>query len=319
MKEYRFSRYYYKPRRRRKKVLLSFLILLIFAGGILYTIFFLDFYSLYTRLVDLYRVLFNDYKFLERNLESGNYNMVINEGSPYLSKKPYNARLNRYIGEAYYYISTSLTGEENEEAIERAIIYLRKGIVLSRFDELLTKSNYILGMAYFQKGPYFYELAVENLNKALDSGYNDPALYDMLGVGFYKLGVFDEAIKYLKKSEELNPKDINKLFLSYAYRDKGLNESAVKELNRLIKNSGDEAILEEAYSVLAWIDFQEGRLEQARNNLKNILTLNENSSYAHFWLGNVYEMEKDLISARKEWRTALKIDPKHVGAIEKLY
>jgi Tfp pilus assembly protein PilF len=47
--------------------------------------------------------------------------------------------------------------------------------------------------------------------------------------------------------------------------------------------------------------------------------LNENSAEAHYLYGNIFEKEGDLISARKEWRLALKIDPKHIGAIEKLY
>ena len=67
------------------------------------------------------------------------------------------------------------------------------------------------------------------------------------------------------------------------------------------------------------INFQEERYEQAKENLAKVFELNENSAYAHYWNGNIYEKEGDLISARKEWRLALQIDPKHIGAIEKLY
>ena len=47
--------------------------------------------------------------------------------------------------------------------------------------------------------------------------------------------------------------------------------------------------------------------------------MNTDSAFAHYWLGNIYEKEGDLISARKEWRMTLRINPKHIGAIDKLY
>jgi len=322
MSEYQFSKYLYKPKKRKKKTLLIIFILLVIGGGVFYSLFFLDFldfYRLYSKMVDAYRLRFNDYRFLQKNLDLGNYNVVIHEGLPYLQKKPYNAQLMRYIGEAYYYISTSLTGKEKEESIDQAIIYIRKGIILSPFDDILTKSYFILGMSYFKKGAHYNELAVEYLRRALNSGYNDNSLYEILGYCYYKLGVLDEAINYLEKAKRITPKDIVQLFLAYAYKNKGLFGSAKKELDYIILNTQDDAILEEAYAALAWIDFQEERYEQAKENLNKVIELNENSAYAHYWFGNIYEKEGDLISARKEWRLALKMDPKHIGAIEKLY
>ncbi len=319
MPDYRFSKYLYKPKKKKKKLFITIFILFLLGGGIFYSIFFLNIYSLYSKAVEVYRVWFNDYNFLEKNLESGNYNIVIHDGNPYLERRPYNARILRYIGEAYYYISTSLTGEEKDESINRAIFLLRKGVVLSNFDDVLTKSYYVLGMSYFKKGPLYYELATEYLKKALDSGYKDNIVFEILGYCYYRLGVLNEAIKYLEKTVEISDKDIGHLFLAYAYKEKGMFESAVRELHHLVRNSNDDAILEESYSALAWIDFQEERFEQARINLNKVIEINERSADAYYWLGNIYEKEGDLISARNEWRRALKIDSKHIGAIEKLY
>lgn len=319
MSEYRFSKYLYKPRKRKKKTFVIVFLLLIIGGGVFYSIFFLDFYRIYSRIIYTYRISFNDYRFLQKNLDAGNYNVVIHEGLPYLQKQPFNSQLLRYIGEAYYYISSSLTGNEKQESIDKSIRLIRKGITLSPFDEVLTKSYYILGMSYFKKGAQYYELAVEYLREAVDAGYNDNSLFEILGYCYYKLGVIDEAITYLERAKKETPKDIVTLFLSYAYKDKGLYSSAIVELNNLIKKTSDDAILEEAYSALAWINFQEERYEQAKENLTKVFEINENSAYAHYWNGNIYEKEGDLLSARKEWRLALKIDPKHIGAIEKLY
>jgi len=319
MTDYHYSKYLYKPKKRKKKIFIVLFILLLMGGGVFYSIFFLDFYKLYSKMVDTYRVTFNDYRFLQKNLDAGNYNMVIHEGLPYLQKKPYNPQLLRYIGEAYYYISTSLTGDEKEESIDKAITYLRKGITLSTFDDILTKTYYILGMSYFKKGAYYYELAATYLGKALKSGYTDDSLFEILGYCYYKLGDYDESINYMQRAKSVNPKDIVLLFLAYAYKNKGMYESAKNELDRLIQESNDDAILEEAFAALAWIDFQEERYGNAKAHLARVFELNENSAEAHYLYGNIFEKEGDLISARKEWRLALKIDPKHIGAIEKLY
>ena len=298
---------------------MTLLILIIVGGGAFSAVFFLNVYSLYSRIADLYRVWFNDYSFLEKNLQMGQYNIVIHEGLPYLEKRPNNPRLLRYIGESYYYISTSLTEEEKEESINRAILYLRKGIVLSQLDVVLTKTYHVLGMSYFRKGKAYYELAADYLKRALEGGYEDTTLYEILGYCYYRIEALDNAAIYLEKAKVAAPKDVVRLYLAHTYRDKGMYESAVKELRYLIENSVDDAIYEEAFSALIWIDFHEERFGDVKKNLEIILEKNEDSAFAHFWLGNLYEREGDLISARKEWRRTLKIDPKHIGAIEKLY
>ncbi len=319
MDPYRYSQYHYKPRRRKRKFVVALLILFMLGGGVFYVVFFLNVYSLYANVVDLYRVMFNDYGFLEKSLESGNYNIAIHEGLPYLERSPYNSRLLRYMGESYYYISTSLSGSEKEEALDSAIRYLRKSIVLSRFNDVLTQAYYILGMSYFKKGAYYYELAAEYLERAIEAGYRSSDLDEILGYCYYKLGALDSSIAYLERARNESPKDIARLYLAFAYRDKGMYESAIGELDYLIENTRDDAIYEEAFSTLIWIDFHEGRYEKAKRNIFSILETNANSVFAHFWLGNIYEKEGDLISARKEWRTTYKLDPQHIGAIEKLY
>jgi tetratricopeptide (TPR) repeat protein len=319
MNQLRYIRYHYRPRRRKRKLYLSIFLLLCIGGGVYYSIFYVDFYNIYSNFLVLYRNLFGDYGFLEKNLEAGNYNIVIHEGLPYLEKKPNNPRLLRYLGESYYYISSSLTEGEKEESINNAILYLRKGIALSRFGEVLTKSYFILGMSYFKKGTSYYELAVEYLKKALDDGYKDKGISELLGYCYYKLGAFDEAITYLEKAKDESPKDVTRLYLAHAYKDKGMYESALKELNFLIEGSEDPAIVEEAYAATIWIDFKEERFDNVRKNIESLLKINPGSAFAHYWLGNLYEREGNLLAARKEWRETLKIDPKHIGAIEKLY
>ena len=86
MDPYRYSQYHYKPRRRKRKFVVTLLILLLIGGGVFYAVFFLNVYSIYANIIGLYRIMFNDYGFLEKNLESGNYNIAIHEGLPYLER-----------------------------------------------------------------------------------------------------------------------------------------------------------------------------------------------------------------------------------------
>jgi tetratricopeptide (TPR) repeat protein len=225
----------------------------------------------------------------------------------------------RYLGEAHYQVSSGLSGAEREESVDEAIRYLRRGIVLSRHGDFLARSYNVLGMAYFKKGPYYHELAAEYLRKSLDAGYKDDAVYEVLGYCYYKLGVYDQAIVYLAKANERNPKDIVRLYLAYSHTSKGDTRAAMDELDAIVGSTGDDAILEEALLLKAAVSTRSGDLAAARESLGKVFELNQNSAEAHFCLGNVFEKEGDMISARKEWRTALKIDPKHIGAIEKLY
>ncbi|MFW6139437.1 MAG: hypothetical protein ACOC7U_09725, partial [Spirochaetota bacterium] len=118
MNIYRYTNYLYKPKRKKKKLFVGVFLVLLVVGGIVYSVFFVDLYSFYSRILDVYRITFNDFRYLERNLEEGNYNIVIHEGLPYLEKRPYDSRLLRYIGEAYYYISTGLIGAEKEKSLD---------------------------------------------------------------------------------------------------------------------------------------------------------------------------------------------------------
>ncbi len=320
MKNIGYSKYLYKPKKRSKKLLILAVIFLFLVGGAIYSIFFVDFMAIGSKLIENYRLIFNDFSFIEKNLDEGNYTVVINDGTPLLDKRPYNPRLLRYLGEAYYNISFNLTGNEKQDALFQSIKLIRKSLVISENIKVVPKYYFILGMAYFNlNNVYYYELAANYLIKALENGYKEIKSYEIIALCFYRLKLYNKSIEYFKLAQQYNPKDINRLFLAAAYKEVGKYESALKELNFLINNSNDDAIKEEALCQSAWIDFKEKRYNEAREKLNIVLQMNKNSDYAHLWLGNIYEKEGDMIAARKEWRTALKLNPKNIEAIKKLY
>ena len=60
MRDYRFSKYLYKPKRKKKKLFIVLIILFLLGGGGFYSVFFLDAYTLYSKMVEFYRLRFND-------------------------------------------------------------------------------------------------------------------------------------------------------------------------------------------------------------------------------------------------------------------
>ena len=318
MNMYHYSKYLYKPKKGKKKLLIFLVVLMIIGGGI-YSFLFIDIQSLYIKAVNIYRLLFNDYRFIEGYLEDGNYNLVIHEGLPFLEKRPLNDKLLRYIGEAYYFVSDGLSGEEQKKALFKSIQYIRKGLVLTELTTALRNSYYILGMAYFKLGFDYYELAAEYLRKAQENGFKNKNLYRIIGYCYYRLGIYKEAIDFLKVARKNSSDDLVRLYLALALKENEQYNSAYQELNSLISETADESIKKEALMALSWIEYDEERLDEAMSTVEKVLQIDNNNADAYYLLGNIYERKGDLISARKQWRTALKINPKHIGAIDKLY
>ena len=77
------------------------------------------------------------------------------------------------------------------------------------------------------------------------------------------------------------------------------------------------------FRAVGWI-LRGEKLPDAENLLRNYLQVAPvRSTYpkpweAHYWLGRMYEEQKNLVAARDEYQTALKLDPKYKAAREAL-
>lgn len=100
--------------------------------------------------------------------------------------------------QAFYLLGVSYDGAGDWEDAEQALI---KAVALSN-------NNYIvanhLGYSWIDKGVNVekaFAMVVSAYNKDPDSGY----IMDSLGWSFYKLGLYDEALKYIERASEIEP------------------------------------------------------------------------------------------------------------------
>ncbi len=88
------------------------------------------------------------------------------------------------------------------EMPERAMPHLKKSIAINPYSG---ETRYYLGVCHLQKKEY--DLGILELIQALDSEA-DPNIFSNIGLAYYRIGMYGEALEYLKKAIEMSPNDI---------------------------------------------------------------------------------------------------------------
>ena len=112
--------------------------------------------------------------------------------------------------------------EQAEDAFTRAI----------QLAPNFAESYYQLGLLY-SKNPESWSGSVEHLQKTLNLGFEDPAIYKTIGLVLTRLGKHEEAAEKLRRSLELDPEyQESHYLLAETYRRLGRNEEAQAALER---------------------------------------------------------------------------------------
>lgn len=125
-----------------------------------------------------------------------------------------------------------------------------------------------LAQLYFEQGDY--NLAIELLKK-LPEGDLDPSLLGMLAYAYSQTRDYDNAVTMYAKALALDP-DNQELRRAYAdaLLGDGKTAAARTELQKILKADADDGL---TYLRLAQIDRQEGRFDQARQELERAKAL----------------------------------------------
>ncbi|MBN1523728.1 MAG: tetratricopeptide repeat protein [Spirochaetales bacterium] len=245
-------------------------------------------------------------------------NEIITQCDAILEEKPIDARALFYRGSAYYFLAhPQLPPETRQENLTQALISLRRAR-LSQTKKYTPEITYLLGKIYFHKKRYFYDCAIEYLEKSLELGYKGSDTYEYLAIAFEESGVIDRSIEYLLRAYSEDQKDIYLFFLAKYYAKSGDTKNAKEYLGQTLKLSKNIELQTEARFLLGELLFNERDYKNAEKLYKDILAENDTSAEAHFRLALVYEKYGDYAQYRYELRRTLENDPSHSGARNRL-
>jgi tetratricopeptide (TPR) repeat protein len=250
--------------------------------------------------------------------EEGRYGAIIERTGQVLEETPLDESALVLGGFSYFYEGVNQVSEEDKRAyLERAVVLLRKALVLRR-TPLEAQVHYVLAKAYYHRGDFYYDLAVEHMREAVELGYVADDTYEYLGMAYARLGQFERSVESFSTALDRSPSDLLYLTVAETYMQSGRHERAESYLQEAMSATDDGFLVQRARFMLGEVYIQEGRLEDAQRQFELIIDSNPKSAEAHYQLGRVYDLMGDTVRARSEWRKTIQIDPNHAGALTSL-
>jgi tetratricopeptide (TPR) repeat protein len=207
--------------------------------------------------------------------------------------------------------------ERKSQLIDESITYLRRAKLLPR-TPMEAQVEYILGKAYYHKGPFFADLTVDHLENALAAGYDSGDTYEYLGLAYAQLGDLERSVTNFEIAAERQPTDLLYLTVAQTYQQLDDYTEAENYLRKAIAASEDDYMRYRARIELVEVLVVSEQFGPAERLLDQILEANPESADAHYYLGVVYDATGNPERARFEWREARRIDPNHVEALRRL-
>jgi len=246
------------------------------------------------------------------------YEDVIAASDAVLAGDPLNAVALSYKGFASFYTSISQdASEERMPYLDQAIVSLRRARIAGT--PFPGEVDYVLGKAYFNKGKYYYDLAITSMQSSVARGYVQKDSYEYIGQAYSQLGDYAKAIDAFLQAMKDDDGDLLLLTIGQTYYQMKRTSDAVDYLLRTLNKTEDKDIEERARTLLGGIYLDTGELFKAEEQFLAIAKLDARSADAHYELGEVYAKMNDPVRARAEWRNALIIDPSHYGARLRYY
>jgi len=250
--------------------------------------------------------------------KAAKYEQVIAAADEILKSDPLNPSALSYKGFASFYRAVAEGGTEDRvPSIDQAIVSLRRARLGAT--PFSGETDYVLAKSYFQKGKFFYDLAIRYMESSLAKGYSQKDSEEYIGLAASQLGDFEKGITSFLKALAADESDVLLLTIGQTYYQMKRTGDAVDYLLRTLNKTGDAAIEKRARFLLGEIYLDRNELFKAEEQYAAVVTIDPQSADAHFFLGEVAAGMKDPIKARAEWRAALVIDPSHYGAKLRYY
>jgi tetratricopeptide (TPR) repeat protein len=253
--------------------------------------------------------------------DSGDFNEVYSLSQSALDSSPTDYFLLTMNGFSAYQLGISQINSLNaEQYFDKCIWSLRKAMQYKN-SENDGRLYYVLGKAYSYKGENFADLTIKYLEKARELSDSAADIPEYLGMAYFavedyrsSVAAFSEA---LGTSAE-GPSGPLLLFIARAYLALGEFDNARPYLQRCIEVSPDFRIVLSARFLLAEALKMKGEIEGAIKQLQDIIEETGDNAEAHYQLGEMYALQGNTTRARAEWRLALRADPAHPKARARL-
>lgn len=175
----------------------------------------------------------------------------------------------------------------------------------------------VIGGVLYQKEDY--QMAVTELEKAIQAGSNDGRVYYQLAYSYQQLGNIDKAIElYQTAGKLLDEQDPTHRYSYYAkynlgllYKDKGDIDGAISVLQDVIAKHKDQP---GARNLLGWLLWKKGDVEGAIKEYRTSVKIAPNQEDAQYNLGVLYYNKGEVSDAKGVFNKVLELNPKHPKA-----
>jgi len=251
--------------------------------------------------------------------EDGRYGEVSSIAEDILLEHPMDRDALLFAGYSKYFLAISrLSAEERNSDLDDSIKHMR--LLLARGGTPHPERvNYLLGKAYLLKGTYWADQAIYYLKTSLDAGYLAEDSYEFLGRAYSQLEEPVQALSWYQKAAESHPTDRLLLTLGEEAFNLGRYDEAADYYRQSIKSTSDESLKKRGLSQLGQLYYDVGNYSMARGVLESLVSMEPGNQNYQFLLGETYHELGYEKEARSVWHAVTRINPKHVGALHRLY
>jgi tetratricopeptide (TPR) repeat protein len=255
--------------------------------------------------------------------KAGSYPQVFQASEKELENKPMDFFLLMAHGFAAYQIALAqINSADRLSYIDRSIWALRKA-QLTKQGANDARVKYVLGRAYFYKGPSYANLCIQYLEEARAARYVGEDIPEFLGLAYAQVQDYRSSVEAFSRALEneesgAGASDLLLLAIARSYIELREGETARPYIVRAIENSHDFDTVSNARLMLAGILRESGAFSEAEAQIMAVLNEGGDTAEARFALGELFSALHDNYRARAEWRKASRLDPNFAPARERL-
>ncbi|MDR1863305.1 MAG: tetratricopeptide repeat protein [Treponema sp.] len=273
----------------------------------------------------------NDIEALGRMYTSGDYEKAYALSGEELKKEPLDFFLLTIHGFSAFELAVAQINSFDTLVYINDCIWSLRKTFLSRQSAEDGRIFYILGKAYYYKGPEYADLAVKYLEKAGSLSYPARDIPEYLGLAYIAVKDYRGSVAAFSAAlhpgaegsaagggEVFEPSDLFLISIARSYLALEETERAKAYLIRCVESSRDSKTVVAARLLLGEIYSKAGDQAAAEVQYLAVIAEIDENAEAHFQLGEIYNTGGDMARARAEWRKAVRLDPSHKPARARL-